>query len=235
MNGEASEAEILPVSQEAQESKESKKLRWCELALVLSVGYLSSTLYSLHTWWTDVELSPADEFSSTVLLLQDLVAISLLMYVLLRQGRSLKTIGLTARVSDLAWTLLLLFFSRLLSASAIPVVDTFMVFSDPEAAVFGSTLLACLAILPGAAAEELIVRAFLMTEVAALTGRMWIAVLASVGFQTLYHLYQGAPSALVGAGAFLVYALFYANTRRITPVILSHALHNFWVLAMQGP
>lgn len=234
MDSEASGAEILPVPQETPEFTESKKLRWCELALVVSVGYLSSTLYSLHTWWTGGELSSADDFSSTVLLLQDLLAISVLVYVLYRQGRSLKTIGLTARVSDLPWTLLLLFFSWLLSASVIPVVDSFML-SDQTAAVFGSTLLACLAIVPGATAEELIVRAFLMTEVAALTGRMWIAVLASVGFQTLYHLYLGTPSALISAGAFLVYALFYANTRRITPVILSHVLHNFWILIMQGP
>ena len=70
-----------------------------------------------------------------------------------------------------------------------------------------------------------------MTEVAELTGRMGIAVFVSVGFQTLYHLYQGTPMALVNAGAFFVSAVFYASTRRITPVIVAHALHNFWVLS----
>lgn len=235
MNAEASEAEILPVPQEAPESTEARKLRWCELALVVSVGYLSPTLFSPHAWWTKAESPPFDEISRLVMIFQDLLAISVLVYVLHRQRRSPEAIGFTARFSDLPWALLLLFFSWLLSDAVASIVVNFMGFPDQEIIVFESGLLALLAIGPGAAAEELIVRAFLMTEVAELTGRMWIAVLASVGFQTLYHLYQGTPSALVSAGAFLVYALFYASTRRITPVILAHALHNVWLLAVQGP
>lgn len=110
------------------------------------------------------------------------------------------------------------------------VLDTYSV-SYPENPVPRHIgWLTWLSVVPGAAAEELIVRAYLMTEVAELTGRMWIAVLASVGFQTLYHLYQGTPYALVSAGSFFVAALFYANTRRATPLILAHAWHNFWVL-----
>jgi hypothetical protein len=56
-------------------------------------------------------------------------------------------------------------------------------------------------------------------------------VLVSVGFQTLYHTYQGTPAALMAAGTFFVSAAFYANMRRITPVILAHSLHNFLYLA----
>jgi membrane protease YdiL (CAAX protease family) len=232
MNGEASEAEILPLP---QETPESRKLRWCELALVVSVGYLSSTLYSLYDWWTETEAPPFDEISSLVMLFQDLLAISVLAYVLHRQGRSLRTIGFTTRFSDLPWALLLLFFSWLLSDAVISVLFNFRVLPDQGVGVFGPGVLSWLMILPAAAAEELIVRAFLMTEVAELTGRMWIALLASVGFQTLYHLYQGTPSALISAGMFLVSALFYASTRRITPVILAHALYNVWILVTQGP
>jgi membrane protease YdiL (CAAX protease family) len=35
----------------------------------------------------------------------------------------------------------------------------------------------------------------------------------------------------MAAGSFFVSAVFYANTRRITPVILAHSLHNFLYLA----
>jgi len=81
--------------------------------------------------------------------------------------------------------------------------------------------------------EELIVRAFLISEVAELSGSMPFAVFVSVAFQTSYHLYQGTPAALVAAGTFFVSSVFYASTRRITPVILVHTLYNFRVLYLR--
>jgi membrane protease YdiL (CAAX protease family) len=91
--------------------------------------------------------------------------------------------------------------------------------------------MAWLSVVPSAAMEELIVRAYLMTEVAALSGSMGLAVTVSVGFQCFYHLYQGVPAALYHVGTFFAYAVFYAYTRRATPVVLAHALENFLIMA----
>ncbi|HXT11433.1 MAG TPA: CPBP family intramembrane glutamic endopeptidase [Candidatus Angelobacter sp.] len=70
--------------------------------------------------------------------------------------------------------------------------------------------------------EELIVRAYVMTQVRQLTNSAVIAVIASTLLQTSYHFYQGVPLALAEGGAFFVFCLYYAKTKRITPIILAH-------------
>jgi len=62
------------------------------------------------------------------------------------------------------------------------------------------------------------------------TGSAALAVAASVGLQTAYHLYQGAPNALAAGAGFLLYACFYARFRRILPVILAHACWDLLVV-----
>jgi membrane protease YdiL (CAAX protease family) len=74
------------------------------------------------------------------------------------------------------------------------------------------------------------VRGFLMTEVAALAG-MPAAVVASTLVQTSYHLYQGVPNAIVVGSMFLVFSLYYAQTRRLLPVIVAHTLQDVLALA----
>jgi membrane protease YdiL (CAAX protease family) len=208
---------------------ESRRLHYVEIALVLSVGFLWSTIYSLMDWWVDAQPSPFTEFDAVRRILEATLAISLLAYVLYWQGHSLRTIGLTFRKSDLLWAAAIWFFDRLMTSTIYQGIHGF---ASPKPIPVGyDGPLRWLAVIPGAAQEELIVRAFLMTEVAELSGSWALAVLTSVGFQTLYHLYQGTPSALMAAGTFFVSAAFYANTRRITPVILAHSLHNFYYLA----
>lgn len=232
MSAEPLAAEEPQAPSEAPEASfRDRRLRLCELALVLGVGFLVPTVASIIHWWTGRYSPPADErFLFSVL--QDAVTISVLAYVLYWQGRNLKSIGLTARVSDVGWGLLLLFFSELVSHAvgrALPFAP-----ADPSGhrdLMSAPGFFTWLAVIPGAAREELVVRAYLMTEVGELTGHMGIAVLASVGFQTLYHLYQGTSAAMMDAGAFFVASVFYASTRRATPLIVAHALYNFWVFS----
>jgi membrane protease YdiL (CAAX protease family) len=210
-----------------------RRLRILELALVLAVAFLGSIIYSMYLWWIGQPLSPSATLDEVHRILDSATSIALLAYVLHRQGRSLERIGLTARLSDLPLTVLLGFFSALLTGSLGQLMAPFLHGRKtvPESS---PGLLHWLAVIPGAAKEELIVRAFLITEVSELTGSEGLAVLASVGLQTLYHTYQGTASALYAAGGFLVASVFYAGTRRITPVILVHAMHNFWVLGGSG-
>ena len=76
--------------------------------------------------------------------------------------------------------------------------------------------------------EELIVRAYLMTEIRQLTNSVAKAVLLSTLVQTSYHFYQGAALALAEGGIFLVFSIYYARTNRITPVILAHLYMDVW-------
>ena len=208
---------------------ESRKLRILELVLVVGIAFLPSVIVSLRDWWLGSHQART-AFGSLLLAVDSVLAIALLGYVLHRQGRGFRALGLTARASDLGWALLILFFARMAEDAAFLVIERFTALpSKPEVPLPPPGVMGWLVILPAAAVEELITRAYLMTEVAALTGSMALAVLASVAFQTLYHLYQGAAEALMAAALFFVFAVFYANNRRCTPLIVAHVLHNVWV------
>lgn len=91
--------------------------------------------------------------------------------------------------------------------------------------VFGHpSILAIPLILLNPFFEELIVRAYLMTEVSALTGSWLLAGIASVLLQTSYHLYYGWGTALALGWQFAVFAAYYAWRRRIAPVIVAHGI-----------
>jgi membrane protease YdiL (CAAX protease family) len=78
--------------------------------------------------------------------------------------------------------------------------------------------------------EELIVRAYTMTELAAFKLPEGSIILLSVLLQAGYHLYQGAPAALLGSSLFFVFALYYAATRRALPIILAHLYFDLFAL-----
>jgi len=242
MNGSGTSAEqVLPMPGEepaaavsalpSELTPEARKLRLYELALVVSVAFLGPSISSLCDWWTGAPLTPDSGFDSLSRILRAAISISVLAYVLYRQGRSLRTIGLTARPSDVAWALAVTFCAKLLAGSIVTLFVAYHVTALNVHHPAGSGFLKWLAVVPSAATEELVVRAYLMTEVAALSGSMALAVIVSVGFQCFYHLYQGVPAALYHAGTFFAFAVFYAYTRRATPVILAHSLENFLILA----
>jgi membrane protease YdiL (CAAX protease family) len=179
--------------------------------------------------------NPFTAFNSVLPIIQALVQIALLVYVLFRQGRNLRQLGLTAERADVLPTLLLtavgflptyLFILYFWSAQAgMEVFPSFAAMS--KALQLGP--IAWASLLLAAAAEELILRAYLITEVVDLTGGVVLAVLASSCFQGLYHLFQGQTGALVATASFLISSIYYVKTRRITPVILSHFFYNLLV------
>lgn len=77
--------------------------------------------------------------------------------------------------------------------------------------------------------EELIVRGFLMTEVAALVG-MPAAILFSSLLQASYHLYQGPVNVAGVLVAFLIFSVYYARTRRLFPILVAHTLMDVMAL-----
>ena len=73
-----------------------------------------------------------------------------------------------------------------------------------------------------------------MTELKILTGSAALSIAASVGLQTLYHLYQGMLLALGEAALFLVFALYFNRSRNIMPVVLAHLLFDVWSWVYYG-
>lgn len=61
---------------------------------------------------------------------------------------------------------------------------------------------------------------------------MWFAINVSVLIRFLYHLYQGAVGVISIIPIGLIFAIWYARTRRLWPLIVAHAAFDF--LALYG-
>jgi membrane protease YdiL (CAAX protease family) len=85
--------------------------------------------------------------------------------------------------------------------------------------------------------EEVLVRGYVMTEVAELSGSAALAVFVSTAIQTGYHLYQGPVNTVIVGSCFLMLSLYYAKTRKLFPVIMAHTIMDVlaWIhLIYQG-
>ena len=161
-----------------------------------------------------------------------LTALGLLWFVLARRSRRFSDLGLRWHAPDLGFGILLclggylafvLFYSfvhgALAAAHLLPAPG------DPASMFamrlsFGVVLFQFL----NPVFEELIVRAYVITEVRRLTNSATLAVACSVGLQMSYHFYQGLLPALSHSATFLIYSVYYAKTNRILAPIVAHFL-----------
>jgi len=201
------------------------------------------TVFPLIVWSMIVLLRPnTDAPSNTSLnyrflngLLNEATSLVLLVYVIRQNRQNLADFGLVFRLSDIPLGILLWAAAFCLYSLTSPTIisacemlgwhHTVPNFSMPR-----SALLAYLYAFLSPIFEEMVVRAFFMTEILALTKSSGVAILLSVLVQASYHLYQGIPYALSAAIMFFMLSIFYARTRRITPVILAHLIWDFYAV-----
>jgi membrane protease YdiL (CAAX protease family) len=81
--------------------------------------------------------------------------------------------------------------------------------------------------------EELITRAYLMTELEHLFHKAWLSVILCALIQAGYHLYQGWIPTFAHFVTFLFFSLYYQKTKRIMPLVLAHFYMDFF--AIFGP
>ncbi len=165
----------------------------------------------------------------------ELCALSALAWILARQGRKFKSIGLfsTPSFKDIGHSILLFLGTNLAILLAWQFLQTsYRIatghwFSQPwdfRASLFGNTsaALSFLFALINPFYEELLVRAYLITEVEEIYASTKIAAIASVVLQTSYHLYQGLFNAFLLGVCFSLLTWYYVSKRRILPVIFAH-------------
>lgn len=172
-------------------------------------------------------------------ILWELLALAILSYVIFQQGSSFKELGFSFAWKDIPVSLLLAtiayiafygsyvgiyFFYHLLTGQVLQTTQVQSYFA-PEINI-GSVLFVIL----NPFFEELIVRAYTMSEMRYLTDSNVHALGVSVAVQTLYHLYQGLPSAYALGAMFLIFSMYYLKYKRIMPIILAHLY--FDVLAL---
>lgn len=213
--------------------------RW-ELILVLSVAFCRPVISSTWYFFTGTA-HPRSTLSLVEGIVEQLIALAVLAYVLARRSWSFRDLGLSWRPADGAAALLLIVAAVLAELTARRALDGVSILTTGQVVAasnkyhiehivgLAAGALNVLYALINPVEEEMIVRAFAMTEIEALTGSIGLAIVTSAGLQTFYHLYQGLPSALAHGAAFLVFSCFYARFRRIGPLIAAHA---FWDLTL---
>ena len=214
-----------------EDPRASKRLRWFELVLLLSIAlgsYIFSSVFILVTGQYNAPSSQAYQWGFS--LFNEVTALLLLGYILARRGLRFKNLGLRWSLSDLTAGVAICIGAYCAYVAGYFVVHTIhqAIFglahgAATSTAMFGHPRLFGLPFfVVNPFFEELIVRAYLMTEIRALTGSAALSVAVSVAFQTTYHLYYGWQGALSLGFMFLFFSVYYAITRKATPLIVAH-------------
>jgi len=220
----------------------NKKLRAIEFALVIFVALAPPIFRSVFILITGRYIYDPNSLDALYFggIISQVTTFAVLAYVLFRQGRSLKQIGFSFVRVDLLHSALLAVVA--FAASYLCLTGTYYGYyfvmkslpnTYPQNVGFlaaGITLPSLVYVLLNPFHEELVVRAFTISEVEYLTKRSSLAVIISVVLQTSYHLYQGLFTAWSYVPLFLVFSLYYVKWKRITPVILAHLYFDLWAL-----
>ena len=213
-----------------------RRVRGFELGLVLFVAFAGPVFLSGYVLLSG---EPFQEMSAGSMkwiysILHELGALGVLAYVLFRNSAWVSSLGLRWSARSAAASLplaivgliscqicYLALYGIVFAASShgLQRPDIASKLLDPRVSVAAVVM-----IVVNGFYEELIVRAYLMTEIKWLSNSTLLAIVCSVALQTAYHFYQGIPTALSYIGLFLVMSVYYSRTNRILPVILAHIL-----------
>jgi len=213
----------------------SRTHRWIDLGLVLLVAFAVSIFGSIFRAFHPGPLNHSN--AGLVLgMIDEAIPLVLLFVLLKRQGRSLQDLGFSFRWTDglkaLGLTLagFIATFIGFVAIRFFYYSFTLHSFTDSgRHNNFSATsvwLILPFLVLNGFH-EEVIVRGYLMTEWIELRGSAQMAGFISLALQTSYHLYYGIFGALMVGCGLSVFAIYYAKSRRLMPVILAHI---FWDL-----
>jgi membrane protease YdiL (CAAX protease family) len=214
---------------------ESKRLRYFELCLVLLVAFSTPLLTSVYILVRGpAGVSQASSYRPVNGFVHEIVALLVLGYVLARSGRRLRDLGLRWSVRDCGVGLLVLVISYAAYIAGGMLLQT--IHYAPAGPMAKGTAThgywthmgwpGVPFVLVTPFFEELIVRAYLMTEVVELTGSLALATFLSVLLQISYHLYYGWFTAAALGFTFLVFSLYYARYRRALPIIVAHGVYD---------
>lgn len=219
------------------------RTRLLDLALVLFVSLIPFVARSLY-YFMGGEI-PSEPLGQKLRLwsglITELSSLLILWHVLFRQGRKWRNIGLDFSKSDVVAGIgLFLWVTIITYLIYIPAQYIYQSatghYYQPKALHLGlgvsalSVVVLCL----NPFFEELIVRAFTMTEILDLSRSRWLAMLVSVAAQMSYHFYQGWFRSIGLTMAFAFFSLYFLQTRRIMPVILAHLGSDLMILFRGG-
>ncbi len=214
-----------------------RTVRQIQLYGLLTLAFLLPVLNSLAIFVGGWRPGPATNGRLIFKTVYELVGLAGLFWVLRKQQKDFRSLGFYSppKVSEAGHAVLL----ALAAYIAVGFVSFFIQIGyramtghwvpqlwDFRPSLFGHTSasLSFLFALINPFSEELIVRAFLITQVEEIYSSTKVAAIASVLLQTSYHLYQGLFDAVVLSACFSVFTWYYIRKRRILPVVLAHMI-----------
>jgi membrane protease YdiL (CAAX protease family) len=233
-----SAASVTPVTPSADAVRE-RRMRWLEVVVVTSVAFTSPVLGAVYSHFLGrTNSNSSTQFGLLMALIGRLPSLLLLAYVLWRSGRTFKDIGLRWSWKDAGVGVPLVLVAYLFQRYEHNLMYKFLwAIGDKETVNSSAALIrgywaqtpylspvGLVYQVVNAIHEEVLVRAYLMTEIIDLTGSAKIAVIASVLLQTSYHIYYGWLGAFAVGCAFLIFALYFAWARKGLPCVVAHWL-----------
>lgn len=225
--------EALPIEAPLEPIADSKRYRWFEVSLVLLIACGGGFLNSLFLLRNGRGTLPYVQDSRwTIAIFQELTGLLLLGYVLSRRRMRFRNLGLRWSLGDLGYGLVVAIAAYLAYAVGYFFVHSLhrALFSAGPSGVtaremFGHpSIMAVPLFLLNPFFEELIVRAYPMTEVRGLTGSWTLSAAMSIAVQFSYHLHYGWEGAIALSFQFLVFSIYYARTQRATPIVVAHGI-----------
>jgi membrane protease YdiL (CAAX protease family) len=217
----------------------SKRLRWFEVSLVLLISCGTSLLNSLYLLRNGPgAMAHGSSVRWSIGIVHEVAGLLLLGYVLSRRNLGFQDLGLRWSIRDIGAGLLVAVASYCAYALGYLLIHFLqtLIFLSAARGPTGSdffghpSIVAVPFFLLNPFFEELIVRAYLMTEVIELTGSSSLAVSLSVVVQFSYHLYYGWEGAIAMSFLFLFFALYYLRSRRALSVIVAHGFFDISAL-----
>jgi membrane protease YdiL (CAAX protease family) len=204
-----------------------------DLGLILLLAFVPSIAASIY-YLSQAQLV---QFSNLTILgncFRELSFLTLFAVLYFRQGRKLRGLGLDFNWIDLpkGASLFAIAFACYWLSYSLHVFGHASLYSPRSAGMFAATsfwvLIPFLCLNPFF--EEILVRGYLMTEIIELRSSKLAAVLLSVAIQTSYHLHYGVSDALCLGAGLAIFAVYYAKSRRLMPVIFAHWLWDLTTL-----
>jgi membrane protease YdiL (CAAX protease family) len=215
-------------------SREPRRSLYLELGVVLCLGFLTPTVFAIYVFVTGHRSGTPFTWKMVNQLAQDLALTVPLLYILARSADAWSSFGI--RPLRLVLDPLVALFTLACAGLAIALVRPLLAFlpyasQPPLDPLDGAAIYALLvvAMVGNAIAEELMVRAYLITRLRQLGLSVLPAIALSSALWATYHLSHGVRPVAVAFVHGLVLGAVFVYVRRLWPLVIAHAVYDIWV------
>jgi membrane protease YdiL (CAAX protease family) len=222
-----------PLSALSANDSSSKRRRWFEVSLVMLLAFSGSLISAISYFRSGTparaQIGILHWINATI---HEIGILLLLGYILWRGARKFRDIGFQWSFKEAAIGLPVFAVSYVFYILGSMLINlTYYNFAGHYPAQIGARqvfghmpLLALPFHFLNPFFEEIVVRAYLMTEIRELTGSVALAAVVSLVLQTSYHIYYGWAGMFSVGFIFIVFTGFFMIWRRAFPIVVAHGI-----------